>query len=74
MHAGAESATVNLSTRIEDAASMRITGQMLANGSGAAVMLADQGNAVPGLVVGYKAQLPGGIFYTGLARFACSST
>lgn len=74
MHAGAESATVNLSTRIEDAASMRITGQMLANGSGAAVMLADQDNAVPGLVVGYKAQLPGGIFYTGLARFACSST
>ncbi|MCD2514103.1 hypothetical protein [Comamonas endophytica] len=69
----AGSATVDLHTRIRSAGSMPITGRMLAQGPGAAIALADQGSATPALVVGYKAQLPGGNLYSGVARFACKS-
>lgn len=72
--AGAEKASVNLSTHIEDAASMSITGLLLGPGPGAGMVLADQGSEVPALVVAYRAQLPGGALYNGVARFACNKT
>lgn len=71
--AGGESAKVNLSTQLRNASSSSITGQLLANGPGAAITLADQGSEVPGFVLWYKAQLPGGALYNGVARFTCSS-
>lgn len=72
VRAGSQSASVSLATKINDPAAMSVTGHMFANGQGAAVALANQGDAVPGLVVGYRAQLPGGDLYLGVARFVCS--
>ncbi|MEG1769076.1 MAG: hypothetical protein RR311_11470 [Comamonas sp.] len=72
VRADGQSASVSLATKIEDPGSMSVTGHMFANGQGAAVALANQGDAVPGLVVGYRAQLPGGDLYLGVARFVCS--
>lgn len=66
-------AKVDLSTRIERAGAMPITGRMLAQGPGAAIALADQGSATPALVVAYKARPPGGDLYTGVARLQCKS-
>lgn len=70
---GEESARVNLFTHTEQAGYMHLTGQLLANGPGAAIALADQDSGIPGLVVGYKAQLPSGALYNGVARLACTS-
>jgi hypothetical protein len=72
VNAGGETTVVNLPTQLEEAGPVTITGNLLANGPGAALVLADQGNDVPGLAVGYRAQLPGGTLYTGVARFACT--
>lgn len=72
VRAGAESATVSLATKIKNPAYMSVTGNMFANGPGAAVVLANQGGAVPGLAVGYRAQLPGGDLYLGVASFVCT--
>lgn len=72
VRAGGQSAEVDLSTHIDNAPSMLITGQFFANGAGAAVMLADQGSAAPGLAVGYRIRLPDGALYLGVARFACT--
>lgn len=72
VRADGQSASVSLATKIEDPGSMSVTGHMFANGQGAAVALANQGDAVPGLVVGYRAQLTGGDLYLGVARFVCS--
>lgn len=72
VRAGGQNASVDLATKIKDPGSMSVTGHMFANGQGAAVALANQGDAVPGLVVGYRAQLPGGDLYLGVARFVCS--
>lgn len=72
VHADSQSASVSLATKIQNPASMGVTGHMFANGPGAVVALANQGDAVPGLVVGYRAQLPGGDLYLGVARFVCS--
>lgn len=69
---GGESAKVSLSTLIQNT-SFTIIGQLFSGGPGAALALADQGSEVPGLVVGYKAQLPDGVLYTGMARLACTS-
>lgn len=65
---------VNLPAQITGAAGVHISGLLLANGPGTAVVLADQGSAVPALAVWYKAQMPGGDFYTGVARRACKQT
>jgi len=72
LNSGNDSASVSLSTKIQDPTSMSVTGRMFANGPGAAVVLANQGDAVPGLVVGYRVHLPGGEPYIGVARFVCS--
>lgn len=69
---GVDHAQVDLATTIGNATSMPITGRFLAQGQGAAITLADQGSAAPALIVGYKAQLPGGVLYTGVARFTCT--
>ncbi|MNR45398.1 hypothetical protein D3C85_1642410 [compost metagenome] len=53
---------------------MSITGLLLGPGAGAGMVLADQGSEVPALVVAYRAQLPGGVLYNGVARFACNKT
>ncbi|WP_159915766.1 hypothetical protein [Pantoea sp. 18069] len=72
VHAGAQSASVDLSTAIQHPPAVSATGRMFANGPGAAIVLANLGDAVPGLVVGYRAQLPGGDLYLGVARFTCT--
>lgn len=72
VRAGAQSASVDLSTNIKHASAMSVAGHMFANGPGAAIVLANHGDAVPGLVVGYRAQLPGGDLYMGVARFFCT--
>lgn len=69
---GAQSASVDLSTSITHPSALSATGRMFASGPGAAIVLANQGDAVPGLVVGYRAQLPGGGLYLGVARFVCT--
>lgn len=69
---GGESAPLALSAEITDVDSTSFTGLLLAQGPGAALMLADQGSPIPGLVMGYRAQLPGGTFYTGVARLSCT--
>ena len=73
VRAGADNATVDLSTQIEEAASMSITGLLFGNGRGAGMVLADQGNNVPALVVAYRADFPGGALYNGVARFTCTN-
>ena len=72
VRAGSQSASVSLATTINKPTAMGVTGHMFANGPGAVVALANQGDAVPGLVVGYRAQLPGGDLYLGVARFVCT--
>lgn len=72
VRAGSQSASVGLATKINNPAAMGVAGHMFANGPGAAVALANQGDAVPGLVVGYRVQLPGGDSYIGVARLVCS--
>ncbi|MCD2514104.1 hypothetical protein [Comamonas endophytica] len=67
-----ESAPMALSAEITDVEQTSYSGLLLAQGPGAALMLADQGSPIPGLVMGYRAQLPGGTFYTGVARFSCT--
>lgn len=74
VRADAESATVNFTQHFQEAGPVTATGNPLAYGPGTALALADQGDAVPGLAVGYRAQLPGGTLYTGVARFICSRT
>lgn len=71
---GAETVSVSLATTIVSPTALSITGHMLANGPGAAVVLAGQGGEVPALVVGYKAQVSNGSYYTGVARFACTAS
>ena len=72
VRAGAQSAEVDFSTHIEGAGVMPITGQFFANGPGAAVTLAAQGSDVPGLAIGYRARMPGGALYLGVARLTCT--
>jgi len=71
--AGAESATLNLDHDLDDPTGISSKGQLYGSGPGTAVGLADQGNAVPGLVVWYRAQLPGGSRYNGVARLTCTN-
>lgn len=69
---GAQSAAVDLSRSITEVHQVAVKGLMFANGAGAAMTLTDQGTGIPGLVVGYRAQLPGGTLYNGVARFECT--
>ena len=74
LRAGGETGTTNLATQIQEAASMSVIGLLLGPGAGAGMVLADQGSDVPSLVVAYRAQLPNGGLYNGVARFTCKKT
>lgn len=69
---GTESATLKRPAKIGDPAYVTMAGQLLSSGSGTALTLADQDSEAPALVMGYKAQLPSGASYIGVARFACA--
>jgi len=72
VRAAGESAEVDLSTHIKAVAHMSIMGAFFGSGPGAAVTLASQGNSDPALSIGYRARMPGGALYLGVARLTCT--
>lgn len=71
VRAAGESTEVDLATHIKNAGQISLRGPFFGSGPGAAITLAAQGSADPALSVGYRAQMPGGALYLGVARFNC---
>lgn len=72
VNANNETASLSLPTNSLAPASMGNSGQILSSGAGTLVQVADVGNGSYGLAVMFRANMPSGASYVGVARLTCS--
>ncbi len=72
---GGETANLNLTANLTSptVTSYGGGGGLLSGGAGTAVTIADGGDGTYALIVGYRAQLPGGASYLGVGRLSCTA-